>query len=170
MTEIEFHGAMLPLVQRFGENKYPEVVTRILYAKFKALDSDVFIKCCNKLTACAKFAPLYNEFFSELGEKIREANERKISEIESKLKTKCTFCNNSGTISFIYEWGMAEMAGRCWCPMGEIRSSGLPLMKRETAVEGIAKAKSIVEEKAKEAESNIRARQKQKELLKIVRN
>jgi hypothetical protein len=169
MSTIEFDSALLILKQRFGENKYPPALTGLLYAKFKNVSLRDFQKVCNLLAASEKFAPVYPQMNVHLAEKIREYREAKREQKKKSSGVVCTYCNNSGVIHFLEEWGSAEVAGKCWCEFGE-EAEGMPLMNRERAVEGLAFDKKIRAEKAKEAELNINKEKlaRRESLLKLV--
>lgn len=131
MSPIEFNKCLMPLVEIFGEKKYPEALTRILYLKFKDLPVDFFTKVCNKLAVCEKFAPRYNEFYAQVAEKLREVAEAR----KNSNKIDCSHCRGEGVLFYFYQIGRAEVAGRCWCRNGEMFYSGLPEMNRKAYVE-----------------------------------
>jgi hypothetical protein len=115
MRRDEFSGCLAPLIERFGDGRFPEVLIDSLYKKFGLEKQEVFAQACDYLLCESRSSPVLSDFNNAL-----RLVKPPVSAAEKFKDTKfCTWCDQSGVVwSYTREAKKTRIFFRCQCWRG----------------------------------------------------
>lgn len=124
MELTQFNFEMERLRDRYGKNKYPQVLADLLYSKFRKIEYASFKRTVSKLIACEMYAPLFPKFQDELLSELVRIKEQEHEELTKNHN--CSSCNNTGRVYEYLNEGEAAYSFKCHCKLGEMLFPNFP--------------------------------------------
>lgn len=125
MNFREFEMQIGLLKKVYGQNKYPEERTAVIFEYLGSLPLEAFEKQVKKFIATSEKAPLLSDFEMAFASQMAEL---KKESIEKKLLNhpNCTVCNNTGHVTMYDKKNGFEYAFQCVCIRGSLMNPSFP--------------------------------------------